>query len=119
MQNPAAAKIAEKLGHVLVGEGMAGLQFDDQFALHQQVGEVISEHRPVFVENLEGVLLFNRYARFAEAVRQGIPFLGEIPIFTEIREGGDRGVPVVISAPEKPAGQAFIRIALALQTALA
>ena len=36
-----------------------------------------------------------------------IPFLGEVPIFTEIREGGDRGVPVVVSSPDKPAGQAF------------
>ena len=43
------------------------------------------------------------------------PFLGEVPMFTEIREGGDRGVPVVVSAPEQPAGQAFIRIAQALR----
>ena len=67
----------------------------------------------------ERVEIFGHGGGRAEAARQGIPFLGEIPIFTEIREGGDRGVPVVISAPEKPAGQAFIRIAQALQTALA
>jgi ATP-binding protein involved in chromosome partitioning len=67
----------------------------------------------------ERVEIFGHGGGRAEAARQGIPFMGEIPIFTEIREGGDRGVPVVISAPEKPAGQAFIRIAQALQTALA
>jgi ATP-binding protein involved in chromosome partitioning len=66
----------------------------------------------------ERVEIFGHGGGRAEAARQGIPFLGEIPIFTEIREGGDRGVPVVISASEKPAGQAFIRIAQALQTAL-
>lgn len=46
-----------------------------------------------------------------EAERTGIPFLGEIPIFTEIREGGDRGVPVVISSPDQPVGRAFLNIA--------
>lgn len=46
-----------------------------------------------------------------EAKRQNVPFLGEIPLITEIREGGDKGIPITISAPESPAGQAFIRIA--------
>lgn len=49
-----------------------------------------------------------------EAERQGIPFLGEVPIYTSIREGGDRGVPVVVSAPAEPAGEAFLKIAKAL-----
>jgi ATP-binding protein involved in chromosome partitioning len=46
-----------------------------------------------------------------EAERQNMRFLGEVPLFTEIREGGDSGIPVVISKPDKPAGQAFIKIA--------
>jgi ATP-binding protein involved in chromosome partitioning len=46
-----------------------------------------------------------------EAERLGIPFLGEVPIFTEIREGGDRGVPVVVSSPDKAAGQSFLHVA--------
>ena len=54
----------------------------------------------------------------AEAARQGTPFLGEIPIFTEIREGGDRGVPVTISNPNSPPGQAFIGIAKTLREQL-
>ena len=49
-----------------------------------------------------------------EAERLKIPFLGEVPIFTEIREGGDRGVPVVVSAPDQPAGEAFLKIARSL-----
>jgi ATP-binding protein involved in chromosome partitioning len=52
----------------------------------------------------------------AEAQRQNIPFLGEVPIFTEIREGGDRGVPVVVSSPDSPAGAAFLNVAKALAT---
>ena len=51
-----------------------------------------------------------------EAGRQKVPFLGEVPIFTEIREGGDQGVPVVVSAPEGPAAKAFIQIASSLRT---
>ena len=46
-----------------------------------------------------------------EAARQNVPFLGEVPIFTEIREGGDRGMPIVVSTPNHAAGKAFIQIA--------
>jgi ATP-binding protein involved in chromosome partitioning len=50
-----------------------------------------------------------------EAARKDVPFLGEVPIFTEIREGGDAGHPVVVAAPKQPPGQAFIHIAEALK----
>ncbi|MGA2247249.1 MAG: Mrp/NBP35 family ATP-binding protein [Verrucomicrobiota bacterium] len=53
-----------------------------------------------------------------EAARQNAPFLGEIPIFTEIREAGDRGTPVVVSAPNHAAAKAFIQIAQALRKKL-
>lgn len=53
-----------------------------------------------------------------EAERAKIPFLGEVPIFTEIREGGDRGVPIVVSSPDKPAGQAMLKIAQSLREKL-
>lgn len=45
-----------------------------------------------------------------EADRQRVPFLGEVPIFTEIRIGGDQGRPVVASDPTSPPGAAFLRI---------
>jgi ATP-binding protein involved in chromosome partitioning len=50
-----------------------------------------------------------------EAARQNVPFLGEVPLFTEIREGGDRGMPIVISAPNHAAGKVFIQIAGTVQ----
>jgi len=50
-----------------------------------------------------------------EAERRGVPFLGEIPLFTEIREAGDRGVPVVVNAPQSPAAAAFLAVAHELQ----
>lgn len=67
----------------------------------------------------ERVEIFGHGGGRSEAERKGIPFLGEVPIFTEIREGGDRGEPVAITATDKPAGQAFIHIAEAVRQQLA
>jgi ATP-binding protein involved in chromosome partitioning len=61
--------------------------------------------------NGERVEIFGHGGGRSEAERQKIPFLGEIPIFTEIRQGGDAGVPVVISGPETPPAQTFLDIA--------
>ncbi len=55
----------------------------------------------------------------AEAERQNVSFLGEVPLFIQIRESGDRGVPVVVSAPDQAPGQAFLKIAQALRHHLA
>ncbi len=63
----------------------------------------------------ERVEIFGHGGGRAEAARQNVPFLGEVPLFTEIREGSDRGVPVVASSPEQPSAQAFIKVAEALR----
>ncbi|MGO8767108.1 MAG: P-loop NTPase [Limisphaerales bacterium] len=65
--------------------------------------------------NGERVEIFGHGGGRAEAVRQKVPFLGEVPIFTEIREAGDRGMPIVVSAPNHPAGKAFMQVAEKLQ----
>src|SRR5437868_123866 len=36
-----------------------------------------------------------------------VPFLGAVPLGIEVREGGDKGVPVVVSQPDSPQAQAF------------
>jgi ATP-binding protein involved in chromosome partitioning len=41
----------------------------------------------------------------------GTPFIGRIPIYQPIREGGDAGVPLMISEPDSPAAQAFMAAA--------
>jgi ATP-binding protein involved in chromosome partitioning len=66
----------------------------------------------------ERVEIFGHGGGRAEAARQNVSFLGEVPLFTEIRESGDRGVPVVVSTPEQPPGQAFIKIAETLRQKL-
>jgi ATP-binding protein involved in chromosome partitioning len=45
------------------------------------------------------------------ASQMGVPFLGRLPIYQPIREGGDSGVPIIISEPGSPAGRAFMTVA--------
>ena len=66
----------------------------------------------------ERVEIFGHGGGASEADRQGTAFLGEIPLFTEIREGGDTGVPVVVKNPEGAPAQAFVKIAAALRARL-
>src|SRR5437773_7593123 len=66
----------------------------------------------------ERIEIFGHGGGQAEAQRRKIPFFGEIPIFTEIRVGGDRGVPVVVSDPDAPWGQACIHVAEAFRRKL-
>jgi len=41
----------------------------------------------------------------------GLDFLGELPMHTSIRAGGDSGVPVTVSAPDSAEAQAFVKLA--------
>ena len=68
--------------------------------------------------NGERVEIFGHGGGKTEAGRQNVPFLGEVPIFTQIREGGDQGVPVVVSVPNSPAAQGFMVIASSLRKRL-
>jgi ATP-binding protein involved in chromosome partitioning len=40
-----------------------------------------------------------------------VPLLGQIPLDQRVREGGDDGLPVVLSAPDSPAAQAIAAVA--------
>ncbi len=40
-----------------------------------------------------------------------VPFLGEIPLETKVRIGGDEGTPIVVSEPESPVSKAFKNLA--------
>ena len=59
----------------------------------------------------------NRYDIFGHgggttfADTYGIPFLGEIPLGMEVRESGDRGIPIVIAEPDSPQSKAFRKVA--------
>jgi ATP-binding protein involved in chromosome partitioning len=45
-----------------------------------------------------------------------VPLLGQIPLDTRLREGGDRGLPVALGEPDSPAGAALRGIARGLAT---
>ena len=77
---------------------------------------------PVFgiVENMsyfltpdtgQRVEIFGHGGARAAADEHGIDFLGEIPLVTEIRVGGDTGVPIVAADPEAEVSAAFVAIA--------
>lgn len=68
--------------------------------------------------NGDKAYIFGQGGGRLEAERQEIPFLGEVPIYQEIREGGDTGRPVAGNAKSVP-GQAFVKIAGALRNRLA
>ena len=59
----------------------------------------------------------NRYEIFGKGGGQrlcdeyGLNFLGEVPMGIEVREGGDKGVPVVVSAPDAIQSAAFRKVA--------
>jgi ATP-binding protein involved in chromosome partitioning len=45
------------------------------------------------------------------ADKMGIRFLGEIPLDLAVREGGDKGVPIVAGQPDGPQARAFVEAA--------
>ncbi|HEX4362806.1 MAG TPA: Mrp/NBP35 family ATP-binding protein [Pseudonocardia sp.] len=50
------------------------------------------------------------------ALGASVPLLGQIPLDTRLRESGDAGVPLVLSAPESPAAKALSGVASRLTT---
>jgi ATP-binding protein involved in chromosome partitioning len=55
--------------------------------------------------------LFGHGGGAAMAREAGIPFLGEIPLVTAVREAGDRGLPIVAADPAHPQSRAFRELA--------
>jgi len=55
--------------------------------------------------------IFSRGGAERTAKQFNVPFLGSIELVPAIREGGDRGMPIVVSTPNHAAGRAFIQIA--------
>ena len=59
----------------------------------------------------------NRYEIFGKgggerlATEYNLNFLGQIPLGLEVREGGDKGTPVVVSAPDSPQAHAIRKVA--------
>ncbi|GAB3128966.1 P-loop NTPase [Tsukamurella serpentis] len=100
----AAAEVAERAGAIAlqtrqrvagVIENMAGLTLPD--------GTVMDVFGSGGGEQVA--------ARLTRAVGADVPLLGQIPLDPQLREAGDGGVPVVLSAPQSPTGSALRAIA--------
>jgi ATP-binding protein involved in chromosome partitioning len=55
--------------------------------------------------------IFSHGGGRALAEREGLPFLGEIPMVSSVRGGGDGGKPIVLADPESPVSKTFASIA--------
>jgi ATP-binding protein involved in chromosome partitioning len=51
--------------------------------------------------------IFGEGGARAEAARLRVPLLAEIPIDIALRQGGDDGMPLVVSQPDGPVAKAF------------
>ncbi|MBC7463744.1 MAG: Mrp/NBP35 family ATP-binding protein [Actinobacteria bacterium] len=49
-------------------------------------------------------------ARLSQLLGAEVPLLGKVPFNSELRTGGDNGVPVVLAQPQSPAAQAILGI---------
>jgi ATP-binding protein involved in chromosome partitioning len=58
--------------------------------------------------------IFSRGGAKRAAERFGVPYLGEIPITPALREGGDKGVPILIQDPKSEVSKSFLEIAAKL-----
>ncbi len=100
----AAAEVAERAGSIalqthqrLVGviENMSWLELPD--GTHQEIfgsggGQAVAEN-------------------LSRSIGAEVPLLGQIPLDTTVREGGDAGLPVVLGQPDSPAATALRAIA--------
>ena len=58
--------------------------------------------------------IFSRGGAQRAADSFGVPFLGEIPMVSAIREWGDKGAPILAQEPDSPTGKAFLEAAARL-----
>jgi ATP-binding protein involved in chromosome partitioning len=58
--------------------------------------------------------IFSRGGAQKAAERFKIPYLGEIPITPALREGGDKGIPILIQDPGSEVSNSFLEIAAKL-----
>jgi ATP-binding protein involved in chromosome partitioning len=101
----AARKVAERAGKMAA-------------QVHQKVLGVV-ENMSYFVcpHCGEATSIFGQGGGEEAARTLAVPLLGRIPLYPQVREGGDRGTPLVLSEPDSPAGDALIEAARQLAKA--
>jgi ATP-binding protein involved in chromosome partitioning len=103
----AAREVAERAGSIAL-------------QTHQQIVGVVENMSWLDLPDGSRMELFGAGggAAVAEALGRAtgtrVPLLGQIPLDPRVREGGDAGTPVVLTAPESPAAKALRQVAEAL-----
>jgi ATP-binding protein involved in chromosome partitioning len=101
----AARSVASRVGRMAREAGMA------------VAGVVENMTAAVCVSCRHTTALFGSGGGATLAEQTGTPLLGQIPLDIELRDAGDRGVPVVAAAPTAASAVELTRIASALPTA--
>lgn len=83
----------------------------------QRILGVIENMSYVPMPNNQRLTLFGEGGGEALSQTLEVPLLGQIPLESSVREGGDRGVPIVVSAPQTEASQVFHQIAQKIDAA--
>ena len=100
----AAADVAERAGAIAVQTG-------------QKVAGVIENMSFLTLPDGSTMELFGSGGgeilskRLSQTVNAPVELLGQIPLDVSLREGGDAGLPIVLSNPESPAAAALLAIA--------
>lgn len=100
----AAADVAERAGAIAVqtGQKVAGV-IENMSYLRLPDGSTME----VFGSGGGEILA----KRLSQTVNAPVELLGQIPLDVALREGGDAGMPIVLSDPDSPAAQALLGIA--------
>jgi len=106
----AAAEVAERAGAIAsqTHQRVAGVIENMSYLVCDHCGE-----RSFVFGSGGGEAVADALTRLSGAP---VPLLGQVPLDVRLREGGDSGVPLVLSAPDSPAGQALAKIAAGLGT---
>ena len=106
----AAAEVAERAGAVVTQthQRIAGVIENMSYLVCPHCGE----HTDVFGSGGGEAVA----AALTRITGTQVPLLGQVPIDTRLREGGDEGKPLVLSTPDAPAAVALNKIATGLAT---
>ena len=105
----AAAEVAERAGSVATqtSQGVVGV-VENMSWLEQPDGTRL----PIFGEGGGEQVS----ARLTQVIGKNVPLLGQVPLDVAVREGGDNGTPVVLTAPDSPGAKVLREVAAALAT---
>jgi ATP-binding protein involved in chromosome partitioning len=103
----AAAEVAERAGSVATqtSQGVVGV-IENMSWLEQPDGTRLEIFGAGGGEKVS--------ARLTELMGKDVPLLGQVPLDVAVREGGDSGTPVVLTAPDSPGARVLADVARGL-----